>query len=449
MLGKDKALELLHDALGYTKADQTEIVYSGSESALTRFANSYIHQNVSESNTSVTVRAIFGQKIGIATGNDLSPDGMRALVARAEEVARLQVEDADFKALPSPVDFTGVNAFDNDTAYCSPETRAAMVGQITDYARSKDVRASGALTTGGYEIGVVNSLGVSAFHPFASASLVVVVDHPTDTGSGYAARSSPRVTDIDAAAAGREAVDKAVATRNPRTLEPGNYEVLLDEYAVGTMLQYMSWLGMGAQAVQEGRSFMQFERQIMNDKVTIYDDGYDPRNVALPFDFEGVPRQRVNIIEKGIAKNVVYDSYLAGREPGRRSTGHALPAGSDIGAIPLHLFMEAGDSTKTEMIRSIKRGLWVTRFHYVNPLVPDKAVLTGMTRDGTFLIENGEIVGPVKNFRFTQSAVEALNNVELISRERMLVGSEYGGASGVYVPAIKCSSFTFNSGTDF
>jgi predicted Zn-dependent protease len=231
-------------------------------------------------------------------------------------------------------------------------------------------------------------------------------------------------------------------------LEPGEYEVILEEYAVGEMLLYMSYLGMGALSLQEGRSFMQLDRQLMSPMVTIYDDGYDPRGLLSPFDAEGVTRQRVNIIEQGVCKAVVYDSYTAGREPGKQNTGHSIGEQGEVGPIPSNLFIEPGNSSKADMLKQTKRGIWVTRFNYVNPMIPDKAVLTGLTRDGTFLIENGEIAHPIKNFRFTQSAVEALKELQSATRERKLQGAWFGGASYL-VPALKIARFNFNSATSF
>ncbi len=447
VLGEEKVLGLLQDLLGYAKADQTEISFSGGESSLTRFANNYIHQNVNERNTTVKVRSIFGQKIGIATGNSLEPAALKALVARAERLAALQVEDLDFKSLPgpNPTPFE-TSAPDEATFSAPPEVRAEGVGVICRKASSLGLIASGAFRTQGSELAVVNSLGLTAYHRGASSDIITVI--MGENSSGYADRLSPKVSAIRAEEVADEAINKAIRGKDPQALDPGEYEVILEEYAVGEMMLYMSFLGMGALSLQEGRSFMQMGQQIMRPEISIYDDAHDPLGIQNPFDAEGVARQRVSIIEKGVCQAVVYDSYTAGREPGKVNTGHSTGPGGDVGPIPLNLFMEGGESNKDEMLKNTRRGIWVTRFNYVNPLVPDKAILTGTTRDGTFLIENGEIAGPVKNFRFTQSAVEALNAVERISRERRLQGAWFGGA-GYMVPALKISRFNFNSATAF
>ena len=446
VLGRDKVLQLLNDVLGFAKAEQTEVSFSGGRDSLTRFANNYIHQNVNESNTTVRIRSIFGQKVGTASTNRLNLEALKETVAMAEQLARLQVDDPDFKSLPTPTANPGLTFRepDEETYFSDPQIRAVGVGAICRRAQEAGFISAGAFETTGHEVAVVNSLGIASYYRGTSSHLSTVV--MGDNGSGWGERVSPRIGDIDYEAIAQEAVDKAQRSQNPASLEPGEYEVILEEYAVAEMLNYMSYLGMGALALQEERSFMQLGQQIMSPRVTIYDDGNDPHTIVLPFDVEGVYRQRVNLIEAGIARAVVYDSYTANKEAGQVNTGHSIGEDGEAGPIPLNLIMAAGDTNKLDMLKSIKRGLWVTRFHYVNPLVPDKAVLTGMTRDGTFLIENGEIVGPVKNFRFTQSAVEALNSVVSVGSTRMLLGS-FGGAN--LVPALHCKRFTFNSATAF
>jgi len=185
--------------------------------------------------------------------------------------------------------------------------------------------------------------------------------------------------------------------------------------------------------------------QIVGENVTLWDDGLDPAGVPMPFDFEGVPKRRVTFFDRGIARDVVYDSFTAGRE-GKQSTGHALPAPNSYGPMPLHLFLGAGDSDQAGLLAGIDRGLWVTRFHYVNVVQPTKAILTGMTRDGTFLIENGQITRPVHNLRFTQSVLDALSDIQAIGREPMMLQDEVGGT---HVPALRIGRFSFTSATQF
>jgi PmbA protein len=221
--------------------------------------------------------------------------------------------------------------------------------------------------------------------------------------------------------------------------------VVLEEAAVAEMLDYVGFIGFSALAVQEGRSFMRLGEQITGANISIYDDGYDPRGFPMAFDFEGVPKRRVDLIKDGVAHAVVYDSYTAGREPGRQSTGHALPAPNTYGPLPLNLVLAPGRTPKADLIKGIKRGLWVTRFHYVNIVHPLQTVLTGMTRDGTFLIEDGVITRPVKNLRFTQSVLDALRHAEPADTLK-LQKSFFGGT---LAPALRIEGFNFSSATEF
>lgn len=442
MFGPEKFKHIADVVLQHSQADQTELVFMAAEEALSRFANSYIHQNVNQGDARVSIRAVVGRRIGVAATNDLSDDSLRSTAEHALAIARLQVEDPDFHSLPGPVPIAALEDYSERTAHCSPEERARRVGIICGLAKEKGLLASGSLSTGWREIGVANSLGVHAHAIGTEAQLTTVI--MGDTGSGYANVLGTDIDTIDAAALAHEAVDKAVRSANPIEVEPGEYEVVLEPYAVATMLSYMTFLGFSALALQEGRSFMRLGEQIVGPEITIWDDGLDPTGRPMPFDFEGVPKQRLEIITAGVAKGVAYDSYTAGREPGRVSTGHGLPAPNSFGPIPFNLFMAPGSTPRRELGRTIKRGLWVTRFHYVNPVHPLKAILTGMTRDGTFLIEDGQITRPVKDMRFTQSALEALSDVVAISQETQLTGG-FGG--GLRVPALHLRRFRFTGVT--
>ncbi|MCK5584833.1 TldD/PmbA family protein, partial [Candidatus Bipolaricaulota bacterium] len=229
-----------------------------------------------------------------------------------------------------------------------------------------------------------------------------------------------------------------------------SYTVILEEDAVATMMFFLGILGMGALSMQESRSFMsgRIGEKVTGDNITIWDDGFDPRGVVLPFDYEGVPKQKVMLIEDGVARGVVYDSATAHLEPGKVSTGHGLPAPNTMGPIPINLLMKPGSATKEEMIASTEKGIWVTRFHYVNPVHPVKAILTGMTRDGTFLIENGKITRPLKNLRFTQSILEAFANAEMLSQDLKMIKMGFGNF-GTCAPAAKINGFTFTGATEF
>lgn len=445
MIGEERIHEVTEDLLRYSTADQTEVVVTGDESALTRFANSAIHQNVMENNAEVRVRVVLGKRIGVSTSNTFDAARLRQLVDSAMAAARNQPENPDFVSLPGPEPVTRLNASDEATANCDPEQRAEAVRAVCALASAQRLSAAGALETGYQEYAVANSRGVFAYDTQSFSRLNTVI--MSDSGSGYAERNSTRFSDVDAEGAAREAIAKAIRSRNPLDLPPGEYVTILEEYAVAEMLFYLAYVGLGALAVQEGRSFMngRFGRQIADSRVSVWDDGHDPRGYPWSFDFEGVPKQKVDLIRNGVANGVVYDSYTAGRE-GKRSTGHALPAPNPFGPFPLNLIMSTGNATKEEMLASVDRGLWVTRFHYVNIVHPTQTVLTGMTRDGTFLIENGKVVGPVKNFRFTQSVLDALSSVRMIGKDSLLAGSR---SEAALVPALLVDRFRFTGATEF
>jgi PmbA protein len=448
MLGEKRVKELTEGILARSTADQTEVVVLAGDEYLTRFANSTIHQNVAETDTEVRIRVVLGSRVGVATTNNLDQGALATTLENALAIARLQPENPDFKSLPGPQPMPEYSAFSEVTARCTPEQRANGAGAICMMARDAGVVASGALTTSVLEAGVANSLGV--FGHFATTYAEINTVIMSDTSAGYASDMALDVSDLDYEAIGREAMDKCLRSQDPQSIEAGEYSVILEPYAVQDFIQMMAYTGFSAVAMQEGRSFMagKIGQQIMDPRVSIWDDGHDPRGLPVPFDFEGVPKQRVDFIEHGVARGVVYDSYRAGKEEGKSSTGHALPAPNPFGPFPLNAFFGPGEATLDEMIASTERGLYVTRFHYTRPVEPTKVVVTGMTRDGTFLIENGKIAYPVKNLRFTQSYLEALNRVDMIGKDlRLLAGM--GGLGGTVQPALKLDSFTFTGVTEF
>lgn len=445
MLGEGELKNLADRVLAMSQADQTEVLLFSTNSALTRFANSYIHQNVQQTDVDIRVRAVSGKKIGVASTNETSDEALRGVVERAITLARHQKANPDFRSLPGPAAVPHIDAYVERTAHCQPEHRADVVGHICDAASRAGLTAAGAFRTAVGEVAVANSLGVFAYHCDTSADITTVV--MGETSSGHAERVSLDVGDIDAEAVAAEAVDKALRSANPVELEPGEYEVILEEYAVADLLDFLAYLSLGAQAYQEKRSFMsgRLGEQVMGENINLWDDGLSPDTIPNPFDFEGVPKQRVDFVAKGLAKDVVWDTYTAGKE-GRESTGHALPAGATFGPIPMNMFLGTGTATKKDMLANTKRGIWVSRFWYTRPVHPLKVVVTGMTRDGTFLIENGELTRPVKNLRFTHSYLDALNCVELIGREATL-HQAIGGVSRV--PALKIARWNFTGASEY
>lgn len=442
MLGQQKTKELLQSILKRSTSGQTEVVVVGKDEHLTRFANSMIHQNVSEMNITVTVRVALGQRVGMATTNDLTDAGLNQVVETATSIACLQPENPDFPGFPQPQPLSSVDAFDQATAGFSPQDRARQVGVICRRADEAHLIASGAFSTTVNELAVANSQGVLAYHAGTAASLATVV--MSDDSAGYAAENVWKVADLDVSALGDEAIAKALRSRAPRDLEPGVYTVVLEPYATQDFLAMLAYIGMGALSLQEGRSWMneRIGQQVVAPSISIWDDGLDLSGQPMPFDFEGMPKQRVELIKEGVALGVVYDTITANKEEGRTSTGHALPAAmaANMGPMPANLFMASGDATLKDMIASTERGLLVTRFHYTRPVHPRDAVVTGLTRDGTFLIEKGEIAYPVKNLRYTQSYLEALAGTDMVGREPKSLGGYFGSQCAV---ALKLAEMSF------
>ena len=443
MMGEERMKSLLAAALKHSKAEQTEAGLFRGKWALTRFANSTIHQNMAGGNALMRVRAVFGKKVATATSNVIDEAGVCALVDQAVEMARHQDENPDFVSLPTSPQPSpsfdrlrtgrGSEAYSEATAESAPERRAQIVQSIVERSDNVSGAAAGSLSARSYERAVANSLGISSYYRGTAADVVTVVTGP-EGGFGYAAATVSDIGGIDGSAIGEEAAQRASLSRNPGDIEPGEYECVLTPYAVEDMLGMFVSMGFYALPYQEGRSFLcgKMGEKIAGGSVSIWDDGLDTRTIVAPYDVEGVPKQHVDLVKDGVASGVLYDSYSAHKE-GKKSTGHASGR---------NLVMAPGKATVEEMISSTKRGLLVTRFNYTNVAHLMTASFTGMTRDGTFLIEKGRIVGPVKNLRFTQSILEALSNVEMIGSDLKLVDN-------VLAPSLKVRKWRFTSGTEF
>jgi PmbA protein len=422
-----------------SRADQTEVMVSEGDSALTRFANNGIHQNVAERNAQVRVRVVKEGKSGVASANQMSERAAEDVLRRAMAIAQLQ-QKSDIVPMPGPAEVQPVSAWSEATASATPEERAEFVQAFCSRAARAGLKAFGACNTADGQLAIANSLGLFHHHRGTQAAVNSVV--MGEAGSGYAHRGAIDIRQLDKDALAEEVIDKARRNQDPQPIEPGVYEVVLEEYAVAEMLEFMSYLGFSALAAQEGRSFMRLGERITGEEVTIWDDGLDPSGLPAPFDFEGVPKQRVDLIRQGVATELVYDQQTAQRA-GRTSTGHGLPAPNTRGPFAVNLFMRPGNVPKSELAADIKRGIWVTRFWYVRVVHPKLSIITGMTRDGTFLIENGKVTRPVKDLRFTQSILEALAGTVAISRDTKLQIGDFIGAKRV--PAVRLKAFTFTS----
>ena len=446
MIGREKSIQFLKKVVQESPADQTEALLLTEDSSLTRFSQSTIHQHVAERNGTLILRVVLGKRIAVVTTNLLKLPSLRDSLQKAISLAKTQRPNEGFISLPEPTPITKVDTFSKKIDRLTPNNKVKVIKDLFTIVKEKRFNVSGAFSHGKVQLAVVNSLGVEAYQRYSDLFFHLIVGD--DKNSGYASFVSrdPDQLNIDSLA--KEAIEKA-SKGEPIQVEPGEYEVILEPYAVSELLSFLGYLGFHALAVQEGRSFFcnQFGKKMVGERVTIYDDGLDPKGLQVPFDFEGIPKQKVIFFEEGIAKGVAYDSFTAGRER-RGSTGHALIAPNTEGPIPINLLMKEGSSSLEEMIRSVRRGIYVTRFHYSNVVEPMKAVLTGMTRDGTFLIEEGEVKRPIKNLRFTESILRALSRVSAISKDRRVCseGTVYSRrfVTGVVAPAIKVDGFNFS-----
>jgi len=440
--------ELLDRALGLSTAPQTEALYLGQDAALTRFANNRIHQNVREHDATLQVRIIDADRIGVASTNRLDEDGIRSVVERALAIAERSAPNPPAAILPEP------DGREHDpqlghvaaTADAGADRRAEGARAVIAAGEKAKLQTAGSFATSVMTTAVANSLGIRTQHRATKAALLTVMMDGFASGaaSGYAHAGSTDVGEIDAEAVGAEAARKGDEMRGAGELEAGEYEVILEEYAVAGLLEYLSYIGFSGLAHEEGRSFMELGKRVMGENVSIWDDGADPSGLPATIDFEGVVKKRVDLVTDGTASAVVHDA-ATGARAGSGSTGHGLPAPNLVGPMALNVFMAPGSTPREELITGVKRGVWVTRFHYINPVHPKKAILTGMTKDGTFLIEDGKLSRPLLNFRFTQSIPEAFSDVRAVSSSTRLLPGEFFG--GYRVPALHLGSFNFTGVT--
>ena len=449
MIGKEKLFKRLNQALASSKAEQSEAVYIGNESGLTRYANSHIHQNVYEDNRKILFRSVVGKKVGVASTNSLSLADLKKTLADSLEIARRQPENPGFPGLRKPAKYQVIDTFDEATAKFTPVQRAKTVKRVIAEATKRKFNMAGAFSTSASEIAILNSLGVEAYQPVTSSGINMIA--MSDTSSGYASATSRNVSEIDFEMLARRAVDKCDMAQNPKGMEPGVYEVILEPAAVAEMLEWLNYVSFGSKPFLEGTSFLagRIGKKITSEQITLYDNGLDTKSMAFPFDFEGTPKTKVLFIDKGIVKGVVHDRASALKAK-TKPTGHAItPDESSEGAFGFNIFLKGGKTPRARMIENVKRGILVTRFHYINGLIDTRnSVLTGMTRDGTFLIENGEIVGGIKNLRFTDNIMKSFKTVKAISRETERIESWWSAVGCMTVPAMHLGKFRFSGKTE-
>ncbi|HLJ42667.1 MAG TPA: TldD/PmbA family protein [Candidatus Binataceae bacterium] len=421
-----------------------EAMMGAGSSALTRFANNTIHQNVAERGAYISVRALIDGRTARANSNRFDPDSLRRVTQEAIAITRLQAPDPELLPLPGPQPAAGVDRLFGSTAAATPATRAGAVRDAIAIVESASLTAAGIYSTNESAFAILNSAGLFDYYCETMAQFSITAIGADS--SGWAKESSCDVAALDTQALARRAAQKASASTHPAGLPAGRYTVILEPAAVLDMVGQMMG-DFSATAVEDGRSFLagRTGEKLFGENISIADDVYHPAQSGAPFDGEGVPRQRLPLVERGVIGKLTY-SRQAARKAGTEPTGHGLPLPNEYGEAPANIVIAGGDSTVDQMIASTRRGLLVTRLWYIREVDPYQKIMTGMTRDGTFLIESGQIAGGVRNFRFNQSLVELLCNVEALSAPVRSSGEE---AFDMVVPAMKVNEFHFTEVTKF
>lgn len=408
-----------------------------------RFAYGAIHQSLLQEGVTVAVKVVAGDRVGVASTDSLAPRALARCLGDATEIARHAPPRPQVPPLPQGRRLTTLADYAPATARASAPAIAASLKRLMRLCDGAGAALAGSHLTGDDEFAVANSAGVACYaaSTVAGAKLVTM----RGAASGYASGVHQDLTALDLEALLERALAQALAGREPLSLPIGRYEVILEPEAVADLVAWLGYTGFGAKSVEERTSFLcgRLGEQVTDRRITLYDNGHDPATLRMPFDFEGVPRERVWLIRRGRAEGFVYDSEFGARF-GHRSTGHAMPPTETEGPFPLHLVMAPGGLALAEMIRRCRRGLLIPRFHYVNGLMnPRQVLLTGLTREGARLIERGAVTAPIKTLRFTQSLLEALNRVIGISRERRLIADPSQELGCALMPALHLEGFTF------
>ena len=460
MLSPERIDDLFSRIRKFSSADEVEGIIAGGRSALTRFANNTIHQNVAEEGYVTSIRVAMGGKTARATTNRLDDDGLRRAVESAEQMARVQEPDPELLPVPSPQEVNAVPAVDRHfdaTARLTPEDRAAAVEQIVGIARKHKQTTAGIYSSSEQVEALLNSRGLSRIHRQTSSEVSITM--LADDSSGWQKANSPNVVNLDAKRLAEIAAEKAAKSAHPTEVQPGKWTVVLEPAAVLDLLGFM-FFDFGGTALLELRSFLnnRVGTQIFGKNISIHDDVYHPLQSGAAFDGEGVPRERVTLVDKGVVRNLVYSRSTARRmqqaeiaaQVGQvRPTGHGFPLPNELGDAPMNIVVEGGNGSAQsidQMIASTDRGILITRLWYIREVDPYEKILTGMTRDGTFLIEDGKLAGGVRNFRFNQSLIDLLQNVAALGVPVRASGEE---SFDMVVPAMKVNGFNFTELTKF
>jgi PmbA protein len=465
MLNQEQAGDIFNRIRKLSNADEVEVLFSGGRFALSRFANNTIHQNVAEENYSVSVRTVFSGRTARASTNKFDDESLRQVVKASESLARVQHPDADLLSMPTPREAEGPadarttqipSRYFEQTAHMSPELRADGVKKIVGVAERHNLTTAGVFSSSESIEGIFNSRGLSQWHTQTLAEISITM--LAADSSGWQKSNFPNVADLDPLVLAEIAAKKAIDSAHPREVPAGKWTVILEPSAVLDIVGFMFWDYSGI-AILDQRSFLtgRIGTKLFGDNITISDNVAHPLQSGSPFDGEGVRRQRVELVENGIVKRVVYARGTAERM--KRSeyrdqvgpveaTGHGFALPNEIGEMPLNIvFAPVADPQKIDqMIASTERGILVTRLWYIREVDPYEKIVTGMTRDGTFLVENGRVQCGVRNFRFNESLIHMLANVEAMSAPVRACGDE---SFDMVVPAMKVQDFNFTEVTKF
>ena len=428
-----------------TDAEETEVQVDEVDESLTRFANNSIHQNVAEHGLTVSVRTVIEGRTARATTNRVDEDSLRGAITASLSLAQSQPKNPRLLPMPGKQRYQSVaNRFAKTTAALTPNDRARAVKRACDLAVKRGQIAAGIFASGQQQMALGNSRGLFAAYRETHAEFSITMQEPP--AASWAKANFGDVSQLDPQELAERASDKAHRAANAIELAPGKYTVILEPAAVLDLVGFLFY-DFAATAIADKRSCFndRLGRQVFGKNISLVDDVYHPLQLGAPFDGEGIPRQRVPLVDRGVPMNLVY-SRAAAKALKKKPTGHGFPLPNEYGEAPMNLVFAGGDSSLNEMIASTDRGLLVTRVWYIREVDPYEKVMTGMTRDGVFLVENGRVTSAVKNFRFNQSILEMLRNVELLGPAVRGSGEE---AFEMVVPAMKVRDFHFSEVTKF
>lgn len=440
------AAEVAARALHAAEGDEAEAFVQSERSGLARFAGSVQHQPTLTENTVVTLRVVRDGRVGVAVTNRTSDEGLRAVAQRAAEAGTSARVQPDFPGLPAPAELPRVDGFDGETAELGPDEQARLAAAAI--AATGDTPAYGFFTSGVTELAVVSTTGLEASQTLTDATVLVLAS--AEGLSGYATQTSSAASAIDPHACGVEAAEKAARTSGAHEIAPGVYRAVLEPYALADLIQYFAYDSLGGFGLLEERSYFagRIGERVFDEEITLHDDALDARGLPKAFDFEGAPKERVTLVENGVARGVVWDRRSAKRAGGDvHGTGHAPPVGlASYGPLPFALSLEGGGAESIdELVAAVDDGIYITRLHYLGIVNPREGVLTGMTRDGTFRIRDGKVAEPLVNLRFTVAVPDVLGDVPALCRDVTLVNqSDFYGERypmGVLTPALATGHF--------